>query len=120
MKWKRRTGTIIVAMLMVILFCATITPAAAKTYYTFDGHAAVRYDHSDISPALQPYVDYVEYDLVCSPGAGVRLYLTDYGKNSIRYSHPGVVESVAYSVMSAPEWNRNLSACSMGQNDCTY
>ena len=113
MRPNKTAGTIVVVTLLVVLLCVMVPPAVAKTYYTFDGHAAVRYDHGDISPALQPYVDYVEYDLICAPGSGVRLYLTSYGKNSIKYSKPGVLESVAYSVMSAPEWNDQRSTASI-------
>ncbi|MDF1498262.1 MAG: hypothetical protein P1P85_02820 [Patescibacteria group bacterium] len=74
--------------IFLILLCVMIAPVSAKTYYTFAGHDAVRYEHSDISLALRPFVDHIEYDIVCSSGAGARLYFTDWGKTAVVLSKP--------------------------------
>jgi len=100
----KKIRTIIVTMLLLTLLCAMVTTASAKTYYTTSsGHAAVRYDHSDISPAMRPFVDIVEYDLICSHESGVRLCFTSWGKTAV-VLYPSLAEAMARDVMAAPEW----------------
>ncbi|MDD3190283.1 MAG: hypothetical protein PHI66_01160 [Candidatus Pacebacteria bacterium] len=103
----------IIILAALIFLCIACVSAEAKIYYQFAGHDAVRYEHSDISPSLQPYIDHVEYDLASAPGVGARLYFTSYGKNCIRYLRPGVLDAVTNAVMSAPEWSDDRSVASV-------
>jgi hypothetical protein len=102
-----RKGMIAAVLLIAVLL--VMPPVEAKTYYTTpSGHAAVRYNHNEIAPSLQPFVDYVEYDLVCAPGVGARLYFTSYGRTAIAL-YLSLAESIAYNVRAAPEWTGDRS-----------
>jgi len=110
-----RIRTIISMAIFLILLCVMIAPVSAKTYYTFAGHDAVRYEHSDISPVLQPYVDHVEYDLKYNigSGCGVRLYYTEEGRKNIAAGNHDLLNRMTYAVMSAPEWKQQRSYISV-------
>ena len=112
-KIKVKTIVVLGFVLMVLMSMTAI--AEAKTYNDYAGHSAVQYPHSDVSSSLKPYVDHVEYDTAYGRGSGygVRLYLTSYGKNCIKYFHPGVLISVTSAVMSAPEWDDERSVASV-------
>lgn len=96
----------IIVMFGLVLLVILMPVASAKTYNDFDGHSAAQYEHSDIASYLQPYVDHVDYDTVYGTGNeyGVRLYLTEHGKQCITYGCPNVLSWITYSVMGAPEW----------------
>jgi len=99
----KRLGMLAIAILLAGIALAAI-PVEAKTYYTTaSGNAAVRYNHNEISSSFQPFVDHIEYDLVCAPGVGARLYFTSYGRTAIAL-YPSLAESIAYNIMHAPEW----------------
>lgn len=101
-------GIFVATMLIVAMFAAAM-PVEAKTYYTTtSGNAAVRYNHNEISSSFQPFVDYIEYDLVCAPKVGARLYFTSYGRTAIAL-YPSLAESIAYNIMHAPEWTGDRS-----------
>lgn len=99
----------VVILGLVLVATLALTPAAsAKTYNDFAGHPAVQYEHSDITSALKPYVDHVEYDTVYDRGYGYgcRLYLTEEGARAIRNGDVSLLRSITYSVMAAPEWKQ--------------
>jgi len=112
--WKG-IKTIAVATLLIAALCVVAMPVQAKTYYTFDGHPAVRYENSDIESRLRPYVDHVEYDLKSNVGHGYgcRLYLTEAGKEAFRMRSSSVMGGVTNAVMTAPEWKQQRSYMSV-------
>jgi len=103
------------AAISLLLLCVMITPVSAKTYYTFAGHPAVRYEHSDIAPVLQPYVDCVEYDLKYNMGSGcgVRFYYTEEGRKNIAAGNRLLLSRMTNAVMGAPEWKQQRSYLSV-------
>ena len=104
-----KAKTIVVLGFVLMAMVAMATPVSAKTYYTTSsGHAAVRYEHSDISSSMRPFVDHIEYDLVCAQGVGARLYFTNWGKKAV-VLYPSLAESIAYNVIHAPEWTGDRS-----------
>ena len=44
---------------------------------------------------------------------GVRLYLTEQGRQCIKYGCPNVLSWITYSVMGAPEWYNERSTASV-------
>ena len=102
---------VVVAILLTIALCATTMPAAAKTYYQFHGHDAVRYNNNEIASVLQSYVDCVEYDLKYNigSGCGVRLHYTEEGRKSIAAGNQYLLNRITNEVMTAPEWKQQRS-----------
>lgn len=112
--WMRGRGTIVATLLIVALF-AMAMPAEAKTYYTFAGHSAVRYDYYDMGSPLNYYIEKVEYDTDYSiEKPGVRLYLTSYGKDLINSPNGAYyLGQVTSYVRSRPEWLSDRSYSSV-------
>jgi len=103
---------------LVLIVALSLAPAAsAKTYDDFGEppHSAVQYEHSDVMSSLQPYVGTVDYDTVYGTGYdyGVRLYLTERGRQCIVWGCPNVLSWTTYSVMGAPEWYNERSTASV-------
>ena len=107
--------TLAVATLLIAALCAAAMPASAKTYYTFDGHQAVRYNNNEIVSVLQPYVSHVEYDLKYNVGSGcgVRLYYTEEGRKCIVAGNQYLLNRMTNAVMTAPEWKHQRSYISV-------
>lgn len=114
---KTKIGMLAIAVLLAGIVLAA-TPVEAKTYYTFAGHPAVRYEQSDIGYPLMKYVEKIEYDLKYDTGwnkYGVRLYLTPLGRETIKggnqYSY--ITNQVTNFIMTRPEWYQERSYLSV-------
>ncbi len=114
----REIKTLAVLLLIVTGLAMVMPTAEAKTYYTFAGHPAVRYEQSDMGYPLMKYIEKVEYDLKYDSGGnryGVRLYLTPSGRDMIasgnQYSY--VTNQVTNYVMTRPEWYRERTYLSV-------
>jgi hypothetical protein len=109
-------AVLLVVAMAITIASVTVMPVEAKAYYTYHGHPAVRYEHSDIPNYLKPYIEKVEYDLAYKKGYGygARLYLTWYARSSINGKNGGYVLSLVTSyVTSRPEWRSDRSYVSV-------
>ena len=111
---KDRFGILLI-MAITIDLVATVASAEAKTYYTFDGHNAVRYNNNELVSVLRPYVDHVEYDLKYNVGSGcgVRFYYTEEGRKNIAAGNQYLLNRMTNAVMTAPEWKHQRSYISV-------
>jgi hypothetical protein len=71
-------GTI-ATLLIVAMAITAVVPVSAWHWGSFAGHPTIVSDLQDVPSVLRPYIQRIEYDAVCGPRMGARLYLTFTG-----------------------------------------
>ena len=80
MDWKKWIPVgLAIGVLMVAMASMAVVPASAWSQGSYKGHTMVVSDSRDIPSDLKLYIKKVEYDAVCEPKMGARLYLTTRG-----------------------------------------
>jgi len=102
-------------MIVPVAVLMLVTSVEAKTYDNFAGHSAVQYYQSDMDYPLSEYIERVEYDTdYGANGPGVRLYLTENGKDMINSESGSEYLSIITDyVTGRQEWRSDRSYVSI-------
>lgn len=103
---------LILLVLAFTIVLTTSTAVDAKYMFRWSNHDVMRYTHSDLPRNIQPYVDYIDFDVSSVPMNGARLHFTSHGKNTFRLL-PTMAGPTARFVRNAPEWSGDRSLASV-------